>query len=240
MAIQDYMKTLEAPLALSSINLHPLRGLSMVCIEPDIIFACLDNFFSGFGGSKINLQSDRVFTPIETSIINIMTNILFGSLQEAWTPVMSIKCETIASDINPQFIEIAEDNELVIVNRFSLDFGDGVTGNIAIVYPYGMLKPVRELLSSRVQSGEQESDDSWRNNLRSATIDAELEVKVVLGEIDTTLKQFNQAVEGDIIYFRKEDYARLSAGNTPLFDAEIGVQGSQMAVQIVRSLEPED
>ncbi|MDB2594578.1 flagellar motor switch protein FliM [Porticoccaceae bacterium] len=240
MAIQDYMKTLEAPLALSSINLHPLRGLSMVCIEPDIIFACLDNFFSGFGGSKINLQSDRVFTPIETSIINIMTNILFGSLQEAWTPVMSIKCETIASDINPQFIEIAEDNELVIVNRFSLDFGDGVTGNIAIVYPYGMLKPVRELLSSRVQSGEQESDDSWRNHLRSATIDAELEVKVVLGEIDTTLKQLNQAVEGDIIYFRKEDYARLSAGNTPLFDAEIGVQGSQMAVQIVRSLEPED
>ena len=240
MAIQDYMKTLEAPLALSSINLHPLRGLSMVCIEPDIIFACLDNFFSGFGGSKINLQSDRAFTPIESSIINIMTNILFGSLQEAWAPIMPVRCETVASDINPQFIEIAEENDLVIVNRFSLDFGDGASGDIAIVYPYGMLKPVRDLLSSRVQSGEQETDDSWRNNLRSATIDAELEVKVVLGELETTFKQFNQAKEGDIIFFKEDDYARLLVRNVPLFDTEIGVQGSQMAVQVINALRPED
>jgi flagellar motor switch protein FliM len=169
-----------------------------------------------------------------------MTNILFGSLQEAWAPVMPVRCETVASDINPQFIEIAEENDLVIVNRFSLDFGEGISGDIAIVYPYGMLKPVRDLLSSRVQSGEQESDDSWRSNLRSATIDAELEVKVVLGEVETTFKEFNQAKEGDIIFFRKEDYARLSARNVPLFDAEVGVQGSQMAVQIVSALEPEE
>ena len=76
--------------------------------------------------------------------------------------------------------------------------------------------------------------------MRSATIDAELEVKVVLGEVETTFKEFNQAKEGDIIFFRKEDYARLSARNVPLFDAEVGVQGSQMAVQIVSALEPEE
>ena len=153
---------------------------------------------------------------------------------------MPVRCETVASDINPQFIEIAEENDLVIVNRFSLDFGDGASGDIAIVYPYGMLKPVRDLLSSRVQSGEQETDDSWRNNLRSATIDAELEVKVVLGELETTFKQFNQAKEGDIIFFKKDDYARLLVRNVPLFDTEIGVQGSQMAVQVINALRPED
>jgi flagellar motor switch protein FliM len=237
--IQDYMKTLEAPLALSTVNLLPLRGLSMISIQPSVIFACLDNFFSGFGGSNITLLPDRAFTPIEGSIINIMTNILYGALQEAWTPVMPIRCETVATDINPQFMEIAEENDLVIVNRFEIDFGDDVNGTVEIIYPYGMLKPVRELLSSRVQSGEQESDASWRTNLRSASSDAALNVKVVIGEIETTLKEFNQAREGEILYFKKDDYARVFASDTPLFDAEIGVQGAQMAVQIIRPLEPE-
>ena len=238
MPIQDYMAKLEPPLALSTVNLHPLRGLSMISIEPDVIFACLDNFFSGFGGSEFSLQPERNFTPIEASIINIATNILYGALQEAWAPVMPIRCETVSTDINPQFIEIAEDSDLVIVNRFTLDFGGEVKGNIDIVYPYGMLKPVRELLSSRVQSGDQEKDESWRNNLRSATIDAELPVKVVIGELETTFKKFNEAQEGDIVYFRKDEYARLYAENTPLFDTEVGTQGSQMAVQIIKPLAP--
>ena len=101
-----------------------------------------------------------------------------------------------------------------------------------------MLKPVRELLSSRVQSGDQEKDESWRNNLRSATIDAELPVKVVIGELETTFKKFNEAQEGDIVYFRKDEYARLYAESTPLFDTEVGTQGSQMAVQIIKPLAP--
>jgi flagellar motor switch protein FliM len=75
--------------------------------------------------------------------------------------------------------------------------------------------------------------------LRSASSDAALNVKVVIGEIETTLKEFNQAREGEILYFKKDDYARVFASDTPLFDAEIGVQGAQMAVQIIRPLEPE-
>jgi flagellar motor switch protein FliM len=63
---------------------------------------------------------------------------------------------------------------------------------------------------------------------------------VVLGELETTFKQFNQAKEGDIIFFKKDDYARLLVRNVPLFDTEIGVQGSQMAVQVINALRPED
>ena len=45
MKFGDYLKDLSPPLAVNTIRLNPLRGYSMVVIEPSIIFSSLDNFF---------------------------------------------------------------------------------------------------------------------------------------------------------------------------------------------------
>jgi flagellar motor switch protein FliM len=240
MKFSDYLRDLKPPLAVNTIRLNPLRGYSMVVIEPSIIFSSLDNFFGGLGGTVESLPPGRLFTPTENSIIKIMMNVLFGSLQDAWAPILPIKCEHVGSEINPQFAQIADENDLVVVSRFASELGNGVKGNIDLVYPYNSLKPIRELLRSRVQTGDDNdaSDKIWSSELKSAAIDAELDIKVTLADIETTLKQFEALQEDDIIYLKKTDHARIYVNDVPVFDADIGSSNSHMAAQIVRSLAP--
>ena len=240
MKFGDYLKDLSPPLAVNTIRLNPLRGYSMVVIEPSVIFASLDNFFGGFGRGIDSLPPGRLFTPTESSIIKIMMDVFFGSLQEAWAPILPLQCEHVGSEINPQFAQIADENDLVVVSRFSSDLGDQASGNIDLVYPYSSLRPIRDLLRSRVQTGDgnDASDKAWSTELQSAALDAELELKVTLADIETTLKQFEELREDDIIYLNKADYARIHINDVPVFDADIGSNGSNMAAQIVKSLAP--
>ena len=240
MKFGEYVRDLAAPLSVNTIRLNPLRGYSMAVIEPSIVFAALDNFFGGFGRGFDKLPPGRLFTPTETSIIKIMLDVLFGSLKEAWAPVLAISCEHISSEINPQFAQIADENDLVVVSRFAAELGRGVSGNIDLVYPYNALKPIRDLLRSRVQTGDGDdlSDKEWSADLRSAAVDAELEVTVELAQIETTLKKFESMSEGDIVYFSKNDHARLYVNSVPVFDADVGANGSQVSARIIRSLAP--
>jgi len=141
----------------------------------------------------------------------------------------------VSSEINPQFAQIADENDLVILSRFEADAtASGGKGFIDLVYPYATLKPVRELLSSRVQSGEgnEESDKKWRQELAAAVGDAKLELQVVMGEIKTTLHHLNHLQEGDLLFFKKDDTALMSANGVPTFHVNVGTRGSQVAVQI--------
>jgi flagellar motor switch protein FliM len=240
MKFGEYLKDLSPPLSVNTIRLNPLRGYSMAVIEPSIVFAALDNFFGGFGRGFDKLPPGRLFTPTESSIIKIMLDVLFGSLKEAWAPILAINCEHISSEINPQFAQIADENDLVVVSRFVADLGRDVSGNIDLVYPYNALKPIRDLLRSRVQTGDGDdvSDQEWSAELQSAAVDAELEVSVELAQIETTLSKFEALTEGDIIYFNKGEHARMYVNSVPVFDADIGANGSQMAARIIKPLAP--
>ena len=240
MKFGEYLKDLSPPLSVNTIRLNPLRGYSMAVIEPSIVFAALDNFFGGFGRGFDKLPPGRLFTPTESSIIKIMLDVLFGSLKEAWAPILAINCEHISSEINPQFAQIADENDLVVVSRFVADLGRDVAGNIDLVYPYNALKPIRDLLRSRVQTGDGDdvSDQEWSAELQSAAVDAELEVSVELAQIETTLSKFEALTKGDIIYFNKSEHARMYVNSVPVFDADVGANGSQMAARIIKPLAP--
>ena len=60
---------------------------------------------------------------------------------------------------------------------------------IDLVHPYASLKPIRDVLRSRVQTGDgnESSEKVWRDQLRAATYEATLELQVMLGQVQTTL-----------------------------------------------------
>ncbi|MEI7513863.1 MAG: flagellar motor switch protein FliM [Betaproteobacteria bacterium] len=237
----DYVKELKAPLSVNVIRMNPLRGYSMVVIDPTIVFSSLDSFFGGFGqGTLGQLSSGRMFTPMEMRIINMILDVTFRNLKEAWGPVMPLDFEFVSSEINPQFAQIADENDLVILSRFETETATQNLGFIDIVHPYASLKPVRDLLRSRVQTGDgnEDSDRQWRENLEESVGDACLEATVVLGQISATLKVVESMQTGDILYFKKPELASLQPNGIPAFEVHVGTLGAQTAVQIERAVAP--
>jgi len=237
----DYVRELRAPLSVNVIRMNPLRGYSLVVIDPTIVFSSLDSFFGGFGKGAIGqLASGRMFTPMETRIINMILDVTFRNLKEAWGPIMPLDFEFVSSEINPQFAQIADENDLVILSRFETETATQNMGFIDIVHPYASLKPVRELLRSRVQSGDgnEDSDRAWREDLEEAVGGACLEATVMLGQINTTLRVVESMQAGDILYFKKPEFATLQPNGIPAFEVQVGTLGAQTAVKIERAVAP--
>jgi flagellar motor switch protein FliM len=154
---------------------------------------------------------------------------------------LPIEFELVSSEINPQFAQIADETDLVILTRFDAEAtASGGKGFMDLVYPYSSLKPVRDLLRSRVQSGDgnEESDKKWREELAIAVGDSRLDLHVVMGQIKTTLHHLQTMKEGDLLYFKKPEMAQLIANGVPSFGVSVGARGSQVAVRIERQIVP--
>ena len=236
----DYLKGLKAPMSVNMIRMNPLRGYSIVVIDPTVVFSSLDTFFGGFGRGVGKLPPSRMFTPTESRIINMILEVFFKSLKEAWSPIMPLEFDLVSSEINPQFAQIADENDLVILTRFEAEGQLNSQGFIDLVYPYASLKPIRELLRSRVQSGDgnEESDKQWHDELEEAVESTSLETRILLGNIETSYGEIEAMREGDVLFFKKPDLARMLVNGLPAFDVQVGVLGAQVAVQIERAYNP--
>ena len=240
MRFGDYVNDLRAPLSVNILRINPLRGYSMAVIEPTVIFSSLDSFFGGFGRGVGQLPPGRLFTPTETRIIKLILQILFRSFKEAWGPLTTMDFEHVSSEINPQFAQIADENDLVVLSRFEAESTSSAPGFIDMVIPYMSLKPIRDLLRNRLQSGDgnEESDKIWRDDLTSAVKDAAIELQVSLGKVDITMQQLQSLQVGDVLPFRKPDYARMTTSDKPVFDVEVGSLGANAAVMVVKAIGP--
>ncbi len=237
----DYLKTLQPPLSVNVVRMNPLRGNALIVIDTTLIFSSLDSFFGGFGKGTLGLlPPSRMFTATEMRIINMILDIMFASLEESWLPLMPLNFELVNSEINAQFAQISDENDLVILSRFETETATKNKGFLDIVYSYASLKPVRELLRSRVQSGDsnEDSDKQWRTELELAVGDACVPTNVFLGAIQTTLSTIEKMQADDVLYFKKPDLAILQTNGIPTFEVQVGQLGTQVAVQIERAVVP--
>lgn len=240
MRFGDYLQTLRAPLSVNVMRASPLRGNCLVVIEPTVVFSSLDSFFGGFGRGVGQLPPGRMFTPTETRIIKIILNVFIKSIKDAWAPIYTLDFEHVSSEINPQFAQIADENDLIILSRFDAEATEQGKGFVDLVYPYASLKPIRDLLRSRVQTGDgnEASDKKWHGELEAAVSDSSLEIQVLLGHLTIPLSQLETLSEGDVLYFKKPDLARAYISDIPAFDVDVGTVGSHIAAKIESAVDP--
>ncbi|MBT6026308.1 MAG: flagellar motor switch protein FliM [Gammaproteobacteria bacterium] len=240
----EYVQSTEPPISVNVLKIDPLRGECLCLIHPQVVFSCLDNWFGGNARTLTSVPAGRIFTPTENAVIEKIRNAVFESLTEAWAPFLKIECEMASAEISAVFANIAADDDMVILNRFETDImGDeGDKGFVDIVYPYASLKLVRDVLRARVETsaGNAQADSDWTKSL-SASID-EVEAKVVVkaAEFSISIDQLSNLKEGDWLPFRAPDHAEVSVNGFPIFTADVGSRGNQVAVQIVSSVLPKE
>jgi flagellar motor switch protein FliM len=235
--IKTFKKSIEnmaAPLSINTVKMDPLRGMSLIVIEPKIIFSALDSFFGGFGKGLDNITPTRIFTPTEASIIDLVMNIVFAALKDAWSPIMQVNFQRVSSEVNPQFAQIADDDELMLVSKFNFSLANDVEGYLQIIQPFSLLKPARDLLRSRVQTSDEQDEQSsaWERNLGDATLDVPLLLRAKIAELSMSYGQLTNLREGQMLPIELFDEASVSIDDIEIFKAITGEVGGKVALQI--------
>lgn len=238
----DYVQSTSPPLSVNVTKIDPLRGECLAVIHSQVVFSCLDNWFGGSPQSLTSVAPGRIFTPTESAVIEKIRGVIFESLSEAWAPFLQVECSLSTSEISAVFANIAADDDMIILNRFET-IGDGEDlGYVDIVYPYASLKLVRDVLRSRIQASgsDDEADMQWGDDLVESLDEVPIEVVVTAAQLDISVEQLSALKAGDWLPIRPPEHAEVSVNGFPVFTAEVGSKGNQVAIQIVESVMPEE
>ena len=227
----QYLDGLHVPANLNIIRFSPLRGRAIIEIEPSLIFTVVDNFFGGGGQFYSNAGEAREFTLTEMRIVQILLDMMFKNLKEAWKPVMELNFEFMSSEINPSFASIVGHEDIVVISKVNIALESG-GGDINIVMPYAMIEPIRALLDT-IGDDSEESDAKWKQGLRTEVLGAKMKVSALLSEKKVSI--------GDVLYFKKGDVipievpktVTLKAEGVPIFSGKACVSEGFYAVQII-------
>ena len=231
---RESTENLVAPLAISTVRMDPLRGISLIIIDPKIIFSTLDNFFGGFGKTLEDLTATRIFTPTEDTIINLLMNIILGSLKEAWAPILNVDFHRISTEVNPAFAQIADDSDSMLVSRFDFVLGDKEEGFIQIIQPFSLLKPIRDLLRSRIVTTDDANEQTikWAKDLSDACEDVPLGVSVKLAEIDLTFGDLEALELNQVLPVELFERAKVNINDYSAFLGVVGEFDGKAAVEL--------
>ena len=227
----EYVRGLFMPTSLNLVNINPLRGTGLFVVDPNLVFATVDNFFGGDGRYHTRIEG-REFTPTENRVIQLLLERLFEDLSKSWEPVMNLDFNFLNSEVNPQFANIVSPTEVVVVQKFKMEL-EGGGGEFHVVMPYSMLEPIRELLDAGMQSDQANVDQRWTNSLKEELKQAVINIDSSMCHTKMTIAEVLNLNEGDVIPIDMPDVVTVRAANIPIFRGVLGNSNGKNAVQFV-------
>lgn len=231
MKFSEYIHTLFVPTSLNLINMNPLRGTGLVVFEPKLVFSILDNYFGGEGRFQARIEG-REFTATELRVINMVLEICFKDLTEAWAPVMPVEYKFNNHEVNPQFANIVSPSEIVVISTFHVEL-DGGGGDIHITLPYSMLEPIRELLDTGLQSDRSGDDGRWGVSMREEILVADVDLSAELVQMTMNLRKVLSLKPGDIIPIEMPETVKAKAEQIPMFNCSFGEHNDKASLKII-------
>ncbi|HHF7366626.1 TPA: flagellar motor switch protein FliM [Legionella bozemanae] len=231
---RDFMESLPNPSLMSIFKFKPLRGKGIILFDSTFVYDLVDYYFGG--SSQFFAQKDRTdFTATELRVMDVITKKLIANLTQAWKPIIQLDISKFNDETNPQLVNIAEPGEMLLVARFSMDFGKEI-GTFYFILPYSMVEPIKEQLELGASRPDDEIDPNWVKSLKEELMEVELNVSSVMAETKSTLGAVMSWQVGDFIPMEMKEIVTLDIEGTPGFTATQGTANDKRAVKIIKNI----
>ncbi|MBS0396151.1 MAG: flagellar motor switch protein FliM [Proteobacteria bacterium] len=229
----DYLAGITTPASLDICRIKPLPGNALMVFDTNLVFLMVDTYFGG-PGKAFERGGDRGLTPTEVRFVQLVLRQAASDLAQAWTPVAQVEVELVKHESNPLFASVAAPTDTVLINRFHIDLPAG-GGALDLVMPSMMIEPVREVLTAGIVA-RSSSAEQWGPLLAAHLLEAQVEVRAVLSEIEITLGELTSLKPGDVLPIDAPGAVTLLAGDEALYRGKFGVSRGRNALKILQPL----
>jgi flagellar motor switch protein FliM len=235
---EEFIRSIPNPTTLAVVNMDPLKGSSVLEVDPAITFSIIDRLFGGKGES---VKVQRELTDIESSVMEGIVVRILGNMREAWSQVIDLRPRLGQIETNPQFAQIVPPNEMVVLVTLETKVGD-VEGMMNLCIPYLTIEPIISKLSAQYwySSVRRGATTENLNILRERLAAVDVSVFAEIGSMNLTVREVLSLSVGDVVRLpnvRSGDPMTLNVGSRPKFLCRPGVVGKKLAVQIIKKLE---
>lgn len=238
---EEFIRSIPNPTTMAVINMDPLKGQSILEIDPSITFAIIDRLFGGQGeGAKVM----RDLTDIETTVMEGIIVRILGNMREAWNQVVDLRPRLGQIETNPQFAQIVPPTEMVILVTLETKVGD-VEGMMNFCIPYLTIEMIISKLSAQYWYSAVRRGTTTENMriLRERLSGINIDVVAEIGRTNLSVQEVLSLRLGDVIRLpnvKVSDQMQLNIANRTKFLCKPGQLGKKVAVQIVQQLEDID
>lgn len=231
---RDFMSGLPNPSLMSIYKFKPLRGKGILLFDSIFVYDLVDYYFGG--SSQFCAQKDKTdFTATELRVMDVVTKKLISNLIHAWEPIIQLDVMKFNDETNPQLVNIAEPEEMLLVARFTLNFGKE-TGSFYFILPYSMVEPIKQQLELGASRPDDEIDPNWIKSLKEELMDVELTVSAAMAETVSTLGKVMSWQVGDFVPLEMNEIVTLDIEGTPSFTATLGSSNEKRALKIIKNI----
>jgi flagellar motor switch protein FliM len=232
----EFYLSLPMPSSLNIFSIEPLRGFSLVVLEGPLVFSFVDSLFGGTGVSHVKLEG-RLFTKIETKIVEKIVKIILDDFQKAWLDVCEINAEFVRSEMDPQFVGIGAPEDLVIVNKYEVQLENG-NGIITISIPYSSIKPIEEKLKTKFKREKMRIDQSSKKYIQDRIKETMVELSCTMGMAKINGAELLSMKVDDVIMLDQKsgNIVTVNVENIAKFKGYPGACNKKKAVKIIHKI----
>ncbi|HZW08644.1 MAG TPA: flagellar motor switch protein FliM [Phycisphaerales bacterium] len=236
MTYSEFISGLPNPTSFNLIESTALEGQMCLEISPLIIYPIIDRLLGGTSQDLFIPQ--RPMTLIETRLIGNVTNRGLTALAEAWASVKEMEFSIVATESNPQLVQIVPPNEVVVVLGFELKTSNRA-GTMNLCIPYNVIEPVVEELSAQswFSAAKSQRSKTAEDRLTRGLTRAGVSVTGLLAETTITMRDLATMAIGDIIVTETPatEPVALCVEGERQFLAEVGQHRGNLALRVLRA-----
>ncbi|MBE7438433.1 MAG: flagellar motor switch protein FliM [Spirochaetales bacterium] len=230
---EEFIRSIPNPTTLAVINMDPLKGSSVLEIDPSITYTIIDRLFGGPGEpTKIT----RELSDIEMSVMEGIIVRILGNLREAWSTVIDLRPRLGTIETNPQFAQIVPPNDMVVLITLETKVGD-VEGMTNLCIPYITIEPIISKLSaqywySSIRRGE---SDENRAIIQDRLDQVEIPLRAEVGDVELPLAEVLSLKVGDVVKLGQtttRSDMTIKVGDRKKFRCRPGKSGNRICIQI--------
>jgi flagellar motor switch protein FliM len=233
----EFINTLPLPTCMSVLKFQNLRGSGLFVIESKLAYALVDSFFGGSNRSYTRIEG-KDFTAIELNIVRKVVELAINDLEVAWESIEKIGASFVRTEVNPQFVGIVPPTDIVIATTFDVEL-EIANGTVTVVLPYSTIEPIKQKLMSGFQvESDQAEKKIWSQIIQKQLLEAQVEIKVDLGESFLQLGDIMNLKIGDVIPLNQDASGEIviEVEDVPLFKGFYGTHHGSIATKITKVL----
>lgn len=192
-----FLKTVPIPSSLNVFQMNPLKGHGLFVMDALLVYIIVDHFFGGKGQTHVKPEG-RDFTGIQLRVIKSIVGHVFADLEKSWQGVHPVTVTHVRAESNPQFATVVSLSEIVLTTTFQVQIGDA-SRDLYLMYPYGMVEPIKEKLYSGLVSEKVEQDSAWTSGFQDNLADCSVQVVVQLGTATVKVREVLGFAPGDVV-----------------------------------------
>ena len=235
---EEFIRSIPNPTTLAVVNMDPLKGSSVLEIDPSVTFTVIDRLFGGKGEPT---KLTRELTDIELSVMEGIIVRILGNLRESWSNVIDLRPRLGNIETNPQFAQIVPPNNMVVLVTLETKVGD-VEGMTNFCIPYITIEPIIAKLSAQYWYSSIRKGATVENmNIIKSRLD-EVSVPVIaeIGDVDISMNDIIKLSKGDVIKLSDTKLTSdmmVKIGGRRKFTCRPGLLGTKLAVQVTGKIE---